>query len=337
MDYHALIISLFFALGCAPLAFFFPGCLCCPAGCTIASDNFAADDLATNWDIRSGSPTISGGLLNAGAGTNLLIHNTAADAGATGVFTSVVVRCTSTTDTLRLVAAYVDDNNYWYAEAQAGVSNGTLKIFERVAGVDTQRGSTGTVTSFQVNEDWELRLCLQPGAVVASMFTGGSALSAQEVIYAATVTVASTKAGVGGSEVGTVTFNDFAFEKHKVDSSTCKTCLSCSTCSTGQPYQVQVVISGIVDTFLCPACLNGTWILTRLNRCQWEITPICGGRRFFLWFSTATNLQLIESTTGFVNWNATVTNPTDCMAWDGLVLNTGVTCPGSTATITAIS
>jgi hypothetical protein len=38
MDYHALIISLFFALGCAPLAFFQSQCPCCGTPCTACTN-----------------------------------------------------------------------------------------------------------------------------------------------------------------------------------------------------------------------------------------------------------------------------------------------------------
>jgi hypothetical protein len=34
MNWLELLLALFFAMGCAPLAFFFPGCLCCGVACT---------------------------------------------------------------------------------------------------------------------------------------------------------------------------------------------------------------------------------------------------------------------------------------------------------------
>lgn len=313
-------------------------CDCC---CTIASDDFGADQLATNWDVRSGTPAVASGVLSMSAGTNLLIHNTAAPADATAVFSSVTFRGTSTIDIVRLVVAYVDDNNYWYAEAQPGSSNGTLKLFERSGGVNTQRGSTVTISSMQTNEDWEIQLCVQPGAVTAAAFFG-SLLATNEVVYAATVTVASTKAGLGASESGTITLNDFEFERHFADNDSCRTCNTCQNCSTGQPYQVQVVIAGMANNpFTCTPCLNGTFILTRRSRCQWHLantgctTSVGETIAMTLGFEIG-NVRLSLFPSGDA-WNLAIPPTiTDCLAWDNTDMTGSRNCVGSNAALTAL-
>lgn len=58
MDWLALISALFFAVGCAPLAFFFPSCLCCPS-CSFCSVGTSAHSqvsvLVTGISDASGS------------------------------------------------------------------------------------------------------------------------------------------------------------------------------------------------------------------------------------------------------------------------------------------
>lgn len=198
-------------------------CECCGDSCTIASDDFAADDLATAWDVRTGSPTISGGVLNAGSGTNLLVHNTAAGAGVGAVGASVSFTGSSTTDSGRLIIAYVDDSNYWFCEGQPGVTNGTLKLFERASGTNTQRGSTATVNGWTTATGRTLKLCYSNGYVTANIGPIGSSAS-NTIVYAASVTVASTKAGIGASKTGTVTFDDFLLNRHASEDDSCPAC-----------------------------------------------------------------------------------------------------------------
>lgn len=275
-----------YSLAIVQVAIFFAPCQCCTStGCTIASDAFTTDDLATAWDVRTGSPTISGGKLNADSGTTLLIHNTAAGASATGVFASVEFTATSTTDYGRLIIAYTDDSNYWFLEAQPGATNGTLKLYERSAGTNTQRGATQTVSGWTTATGRFLRLCYANGVVRAncspSTFGGGGG-GAASVSYAATITIASTKAGLGANEVGAVTFDNFSFEKHNYEQAGCNSCSQCSRCTDGfMPDQVQVEVSGFTtgdgDGGGCPdsSCiaLNATYILDSFpsSSCCWYL------------------------------------------------------------------
>ena len=59
MDYHALLISLFFAMGCAPLAFFFPSCLCCgtPVNCGTGCSSTPSSIAVTLTGFSNGTCT----------------------------------------------------------------------------------------------------------------------------------------------------------------------------------------------------------------------------------------------------------------------------------------
>jgi hypothetical protein len=75
------------AAGLVPVMFgFFMGnCPCCGPNCDIFSDNFAADNLATDWDDRSGTWTVSGGELHVQDANALIVATTVVPTGADGV------------------------------------------------------------------------------------------------------------------------------------------------------------------------------------------------------------------------------------------------------------
>lgn len=337
-----------------------PGCCC---DCIIAEDDFAVDSLATDWDVRNGTPTISGGVLNAGAGTNLLVHNTAAGAGATAVYAAVDFTCTSTTETGQLIIAYVDDNNYWFLEGQAGATNGTLKLFERAGGTNTQRGATGTVQGFTTSNGATFKLAYADGQVIA--YAKSSTNDACTIAYAATVTVASTQAGIGGSEVGTVTFNNFTFQKHDFEQDGCPTITpgDCKYCTDGLlPPRLQVDITNWADA-TCTDCdtWNGTFILdgafANFLACGWTYSGsgnFCGTTPIMsVTISTSgANFRVMFGITDsgggghVIQFWKDVASPTtfDCSTWNAFDLNTGafvsatVPCDvfGSTVKITAL-
>jgi hypothetical protein len=237
-------------------------CGSCCFECLVTSDTFAVDNLATDWDIRSGTATVSGGNLNLSAGANLVINNTPAPAGATGVYAGCVFRCTNTADLARLVILYEDDDNYWYCEAQPAATP-TLKLFQRSAGTNTQKGSTVTITGFAINEDWAMELCYDGEKVNCAIIeTDLFGTIVNGIVVAENpATAENTQAGVGGNETGQITFTSFTLQRHLVDSDTCTACLRkypCSLCDTGYfPDMVQVETSGLTG---CASVFNGTWL-----------------------------------------------------------------------------
>lgn len=241
-------------------------CRCC-ASCDYFTDDFSADNLATDWDDRAGTWAVGSGVLSTTSASALIVTTTESGATATGVYVEVLIRCATTSDIARVVAAYVDDDNYWFAELQPGASNGTLKLFERAAGSNTQRGPTATILSLNANDQAALSICISPGAVttvavVGTDFGSNSAGTA----YAATVSVDSTKAGVGtGSGSSDVEFDSFVFGKHSVDDPLCYSCShSCDRCTDSAnlaPDAIQLVGTGFADAGLNCDHLNATFII----------------------------------------------------------------------------
>lgn len=196
---------------------------CCCDTCTIVSDDFATDTSA-NYSQRSGTWTWGSGTVSTTSASALLRHETAVTAGLTGVYSSVKITCATTSDLGRLVISYTDDSNYWFAEVQPGTNHGWLKLYQRSGGTDTLKGST-KVSGLQANEQITLTLCYASGKVRAYI---ASATAGVEV--AATITIASTKCGLGtGAGSSSVTFDDFSFAKHDVDNTACEACLTSCT------------------------------------------------------------------------------------------------------------
>lgn len=256
------------------------GCCCSTDPCAIASDDFSVDNLAGGYDQRSGTWAVGAGVLSTTSGTALVVSNTASPVGLTSIYCQVVVRLPDTTAIARLIVAYVDDSNYWFAEAKAGATNGTLKLFQRSGGVNTQRGTTQNVSSFQINEDWTVTLCYN-GVTMLAFIGIGTGVTA-EVGFTSAVTVASTKAGVGvvSGIGGSVTFDSFLLERQREDSPTCKACGTCACCTTSMPDQMQVEFNGFTN-FTCTDCVafNGVYILDKVSSCTLSYTgaTLCGG------------------------------------------------------------
>lgn len=262
MDWLLILSSLL--LPVVPL-FFFPGCVCCtpPDPCALFSDDFAVDNLATDWDDRSGTWAVSAGLLTSTSTDALIVSTTAVPADATAVYSEVSMSFTATTATGRLVIAYIDDDNYWFAELQAGASDGTLKLYERSGGTNTQRGSTATVTGLQVNETMEVSLCYADGEFIASA-------SGIFIEYTSTVTIGETQCGVGtGGGAGTRSFDDFAFTRHYTDVEECARCVKPCGPSGGlfacqdAPFSATITLGGFSNGS-CSSCtsLNATFIVS---------------------------------------------------------------------------
>lgn len=276
-----------------PVAFFWTGCPCCES-CTVFSDGFGTDNLATDYDQRSGTWTVGSGTLSTTSASALLIANTAIPVSQTTAHASAAVLCATSSDAGRVVLAYSDDNNYWFAEVQAGATNGTLKLFQRAGGTNTQRGSTQTLTGYSGGDTATVELCIYNGRVTANA-TFGTAVAS--VGYTATVTVASTKGGLGtGSGSSSVTFDQFAISKHKFEDFTCPECFGCNNC-TAISEQMQLTITGVADN-TCNNCeaWNATWTLdyqpapavlcddnlTETSACYWQYKdttsgPVCTG------------------------------------------------------------
>lgn len=252
------------SLSLVVIAFFFQCSPCCGDPCNIFSDDFATDNLATDWDDRSGTWTVSGGELHVQDADALIVATTEVPAGADGVYCHCTISLPSSTDTGRVVIAYDDDDNYWFAELQpgGGIADGSLILYERSGGTNTSRGSTA-VSSFNPNEPMELQLCYADGEFRAS---------AQEahIDYTATVTIEGTKCGVGtGAGTGTRDFDDFLIADHQTDDPECYRCKAGCGCvgilcgCVDAPIEATVTLGGFSNGS-CASCanLNATFIVS---------------------------------------------------------------------------
>jgi hypothetical protein len=176
------------SLGLVLVAFLLGNCPCCGDPCIYFQDDYSVDNLATDYDNRSGSWAVSLDLLITTSTDALIVANTEVPTGVSAVFAETQMSFTATTATGRLVIAYVDDDNYWFAEVQAGATDGTLKLYERSGGTNTQRGSTTTIAGLQINETVTVQLCYADGELRASA-------SVAFIDYTATITVAETQCG----------------------------------------------------------------------------------------------------------------------------------------------
>lgn len=251
-----------------------PGCGCC-SSCTIFSDDFSTDRTGSEYTTGSGTWTVAAGALTCTSASALITENTASDGGATANYVAVTVTPASTSDSGGPVGAYTDANTYWFALVQPGAANGTLKLFQRSGGVNTQRGSTVTLTGYTSGAK-TVCLCFANGNVSASVGTS-------VVNYTASVTVSSKTAGMTtGAGSSSVAFDNFSYKKHRKDDSNCNTCCDGGTCTTHcigdvESSEVQLVVAGVGNSGVpLDPCngdcspINGTFVLHQTSSCAYE-------------------------------------------------------------------
>ncbi len=226
----------------------------CGGGCTIFTDDFSTDRTGTDYTVGSGTWVVSAGVITCTSASATITENTAASVSTTAVSISASVN-PSGTDLGRVIGAYVDSTHYWYAEIQPGATDGTLKLFEKNgSGAATQRGSTATITGYTSG-----------AKTVVLCFTGTHVIAIADhenaIIYTASVTVASTKAGIGtGAGSSSVVFDDFSFMVHYSSDPSCPGCGDMPTrdcgCDGPLPRYGIVSISGMTTNvgFGCQHC-----------------------------------------------------------------------------------
>ncbi len=249
-----------------------PGCKCC-GGCQFFSDDFAVDDLATNYTSVSGSWAISSGNLHTASSSAVLTGNTANPNSDSNTKVSVTVNIANDGDTARIILDYQNSSNYWFAEVLAG-SGAYLRIYQRSGGTNTQKE---TLIITQANASaFSFCASIENGAYLLANVAGNQVQH--------TDSFTQTGWGLGtGSNSGSVTFDDLTVSK--VDA-TCPTCAYCSLCSnpeTTMPLEIEIVTSGTTNAVGgCTNCSSsdGTYIVagpvepTKYasgGTCQWWI------------------------------------------------------------------
>jgi hypothetical protein len=241
---------------------FISACLVLPAlfmpvgvNCTIFTDSFATDRTGTDYTTVSGSFTVSSNVMTTTSAGALIVENSSGSTGHGRV--SVSGKVDTTGGSLRVIGSYTDSSNYLFGEMTINGGSSTLKLWKKVSGSDTQLGSTSTfsgstATFYSVDLCWD-------GTTATTTINAGANFST------GAYTGTSNQAGLGASpNGGTVTFDDFLFEKHHSDDSACARCgcTSCGQCSGETPSQIQCVTTGVANT-TCIDCgnFNATWII----------------------------------------------------------------------------
>jgi hypothetical protein len=335
-------------------------CGSCCLQCTIFTDNFASDDRATNWNNAVGW-TISGGVLTV-VNANDNIWTVASGTQGHGR-ASVSAKADTTGDVLRVVGSFVDTANFLYGELTLNGASSTWKLFKRVAGVNTQLGSTKTVST-SLSTFYTLEVCWN--GTTATAYLGGTTS-----YILATYTGTGNKAGLGATNANTATFDDFAFTNHIDDKGDCTACMGtgggvdggCSTVCTEATPSMQMVVAGMADNGSCSGgtyCTdwNATWLLTAATPCDWRYQDdtllVCGptevDRYIRVHFenragNVATDLCWLGDD-GFALWNFDKADmgigaaPGDCTKIQGVSVpfsaNSGIghICNGASATAT---
>jgi len=284
-----------------------PGCNCCAAGCAVASDDFNRANNAdmdpgstAGWTDYSGTWSISSNkAISTGAG--IALCNTAQPDGDVSMIVTAVISHNTSGSACRLIAAAVDDANYFYAEYKIGQSQ--VVIGKVVAGVDTPlTGITESISTLAINTNYDAKICVNANGSVSAYFnnTVCSAVFGQ--------TISGTYAGMAGVGSGVASFDNWTFDKayNDPDATGCLFCHTpqwCSSCEDVNTMgaQAEVTVTGITNA-ACASCttVNGITVVPfssttietgAIKQCKWAKTgSVCffSGNQFevFLKYDT---------------------------------------------------
>lgn len=345
---------------------------CCVV-CDLHVDEFSTDTIA-NYNQRSGTHTISGGSATTSSAGALLICNTAVPAGVNKLHCSGVFTPAGTGGIATLIFAYVDDDNYWFAEVKQGPDNptgGTLKLFKRASGTNTQQTATVVVLNYVAGNQGRMRLCYD-GETVTVTFRETSSTVCFTTAKTASVTIAGTKCGIGtgAGSSGSVACDSFKFNRHPLDKAGCEHCddcpaqvVDCVVCHEGTTRaQLLVELYDWEDNGLpgvevdCPN-MNGFYVVQFQESsgtasegfCKWRYTfqspPTCNGssvayiqlmRKCFSG-NCDWELSAFDSSDGFIAGTASDISDTndECETGDanGLVIDMSTVVPSEKATV----
>lgn len=248
-----LVMSLVYwpALLLVPVALFMPPAIL--STCTIFSDDFATDRTGSEYTTVSGSFTVGSGVITTTSAGALIVENTAGTHGHGRA--TIATKQTTAGGTSRLVGSYVDSSNYLFCELTINGASSNFKLWKKVAGADTQIGSTVTFTG-STGTFYTLGLCWNGATASASIDTKVHGVFGN-------FTGAGNTAGFGASpNGGTATFDDFVFDNHKTDDATCTKCGDCDFCNSGTIHQQMQAVVTSQNNGTCANCtnVNGTYI-----------------------------------------------------------------------------
>jgi hypothetical protein len=250
---------------------------CCCDGdeevtCEYFSDDFTRGDsssLGSDWTETAGDWEISSNTLITGDDDAICLCNTDHPDGSQPLICIVKMVHGKDNDNLQMILGYEDASNYTYVNAQR--LNGDLirlRIYEKTAGSDSQE-DTADFSHTEGDPLW-VKACWTGAAVQVETSTDGSTYTAR---VSAGITSTDTTCGVGTGSIGNIdaVFDDFSLSRHEQHTAGCEGCsLDCARCSDAEPYQFQVVISGLAAGDADCTSVNGTWVLDQVSGCEWQ-------------------------------------------------------------------
>lgn len=247
-----------------PREFFIPGCApcCTPIECEILNDTFTRSDsssLGSDWTEVSGDWEIASNALKITTTSNA-ICNAVPTADAPSMRITVNVQASATSAAARVIVNYTDSNNYWFAEWVSGT--GTLKLYTRSGGTNTQVATVNVTTSTATNYEWVT-------CVRESDHLFYSTINNKSVIALPASAPSANVCGVGTGTLssGNIQFADFLAENVNDDCETCSA-RNCNSCEGGAwPNELTVTISGVADDSCasCDSLWNGTFVLAEID------------------------------------------------------------------------
>lgn len=249
---------------------------CCQS-CTIFTDDFSTDRIATDYTTVSGTITIfSGAAVTATNG--IVVSNTSGTTGHGRV--TLKGKASSTGGTFRAIGSYVNSTTYVYAEVTINGASSTLKLWNKAT--STQIGSTYTFTA-STSTYYTIELCWRGTSATASIV--GDTASEVYGAYSGT----GNKAGFGGTAGGLISIDDFTFSKSHIDDASCATCgngetasTTCTGCISGTAPAggFDMSVTGITND----GCANCTTIFNGLHICDQYADISIGGGTGCRWY-----------------------------------------------------
>lgn len=241
-----------------------PGCCCGGSTCTIFSDNFASDDIATNWTTSSsGSWSISSSTLSTSSTSARLIA-TAAHPANTGAMKVEVDIKGGSSDKAKIFAAWVDSSHYVYGLITFGASGSLIIVQNSGSGETTLKSRTGLNFTTGVYKTFSLCIAPQLDFVVLTGIdnSGITQRTSVNLVIPSNAQYFGVGTGTSASAIG---FQNFSASR--TDNS-CPTCppgtavTDCSHCigsGGNRPAALLATINGVTAGSSGDGCCAAQW------------------------------------------------------------------------------
>jgi len=316
---------------------------CCErfSGCQYFWDTFSRDaktDVGDDWDEVAGDWEISA------AKEALLTDDSNAickceednPLSETAVVAYAWLATSDTGNQIRLIVNYEDSDNYWFVQWEREATTGSLKLYERSGGVETQRGLTVSSSGLDVNSV-QLHVCMFATGIESTYRFPGSATIYRGPSYMIEDSTSAICAIGTGTVSSDIWVYSFSLTRHRTEDDSCAECGGiCSYCSNypniydpnpPTPNSLLARFEGFTNDEDCDQCesyYNDTFALVQTDRCYFDYTvspAVCnrqkiralpinlGAKEFWV-----VRLQIAS---GSYPWSPSFyTDNLDCSSWD---------------------